>query len=91
MHFQTPVVINEAEGLELIHEMADPRPGCANHLGQIFLTDLGDYSFGFTFLAEMGQQKQNAGQAFLAGVEELIHQVLFVADVPGKQEGHEKR
>jgi hypothetical protein len=89
--FQTPAVFNEAEGPELIHKMIDPRPGCADHLRQIFLTDLGDYLFRFTFLSEMGKQKQNTGQASLTGVEELIHQVLFVPDIPGKQERHEKR
>ena len=89
--FQAPVVINEAEGPELIHKMIDPRPGCANHLRQIFLTDFGDDPFWFTFLSEMGQQKQNTGQASLTGVEELIHQVLFVPDIPGKQVRHEKR
>jgi hypothetical protein len=89
--FQPLVVFNEAEGPELIHKMIDPRPRCANHLRQIFLTDFRDYPFWFTFLAEMGQQEQNAGQASLTGVEKLIHQVLFVPDIPGKQERHEKR
>jgi hypothetical protein len=72
--FQAPVVFNEAEGPELIHKMINPRPGCAHHLRQIFLTDFRDDLLWFTFLTEMRQQEQNAGQASLTGVEKLIHQ-----------------
>jgi len=88
--FQATVVFDEAEGPELIHKMTDPRPGCAHHLRQIFLTDFRDDLLWFTFLTEMRQQEQNAGQASLTGVEKLIHQVLFVPDIPRKQEPHEK-
>jgi hypothetical protein len=34
---QPVVAIDKAKLLELIHEMADPRPGCADHLCQVFL------------------------------------------------------
>ncbi len=50
------VVIDEAKPLELIHEMTDPRPGGADHLGQAFLIDAGNYSFGPAVLAKMSQQ-----------------------------------
>ena len=90
MDCQTTVVLDKAERLELIHKMVDPRPGCADHLRQIFLTDLGDYLFRFAFPSETGQQQEDPGQAFLAGIEELIHQVLFVADVLCEQKLHEK-
>ena len=49
-------VINEAQRPELVHEMADPRPGGADHLGQVFLIDSGMDSFGSAFLAKMRQQ-----------------------------------
>ena len=49
------VVIDEAQLLELIHEKADPRPGCTDHLGQVFLIDAGNYRFNPTFLAKMSQ------------------------------------
>ena len=49
-------VINEAQRPELVHEMADPRPGGAHHLGQVFLIDSGMDSFGSAFLAKMRQQ-----------------------------------
>jgi len=30
------------------------------------------------FLAEMGEQKKDAGQPLFAGIEKLIHQIFFV-------------
>jgi hypothetical protein len=50
-----PVIVNEAQLSEPIHEKTDPRPGGAYHLGEGFLTDLGDYSLGYAFLAEVGK------------------------------------
>lgn len=73
MTSKPPVVINEAEGPELIRKMIDPGPGCAHHSRQIFLTNFGDDLLWFTFLPEMRQQEQNAGQSSLTGVEKLIH------------------
>jgi len=58
MNRQTAVVavIDKAQLPELIHEMIDPRPGGADHLGQVVLTDSENYRFGSAFLAEMSQQ-----------------------------------
>ena len=39
-------VIDETKLSELIHEMTDPRPGCADHLGQVILADAGKHKFG---------------------------------------------
>src|SRR5207245_11176704 len=41
---QPAVVIDKAKLLELIHEMIDPRPGCADHLCLVFLIDSGKHS-----------------------------------------------
>jgi len=43
---QPAVVIDKAKLLELIHEMIDPRPGCADHLCLVFLIDSGKHSSG---------------------------------------------
>ena len=51
-----PVIVNEAQFPEIVHEMANPRAGCAHHLGEGLLTDRGDYSLGHAFLAKMGKQ-----------------------------------
>jgi hypothetical protein len=83
MDRQTTViaVIDKAQLPEFVHEMTDSRPGRANHLCQVFLVDSGKYRFGFTFLAEMSQQQKHSSQTLLAGVEQLINQIGFVADV----------
>ena len=49
-------VIDKALRPELVHEMTDPRPGGADHLGQVFLIDSEMDSFGSAFLAKMRQQ-----------------------------------
>jgi hypothetical protein len=67
------VIVNEAQCAELVHEMADPRAGCAYHLRESLLTDFGDYSLGCAFLAEMGQQQQDSGQSLFAGIEKLVN------------------
>ena len=53
------VIVNEAQLSEPIHEKTDPRPGCADHLCEGLLTDLGDYSLRYAFLAEPSKQEQN--------------------------------
>ena len=50
------VVIDEAMLPELIHEVTDPRPGCADHFCQGCLIDSRKHGFGSTFLAKMSQQ-----------------------------------
>ena len=49
-------VIDKAQRPELVHEMTDPRPGGADHLGQVFLIDSGMDHFSSAFLAKMRQQ-----------------------------------
>ncbi len=84
------VVIDKAKFSELVHEMADTRACCTDHLSEVFLVNAGEYRFCPAFLAEMSEQQKNTGQSLLARVEELIHQVLFVPDVARKQVGEEK-
>ena len=49
-------VIDKAQRPELVQEITDPRPGGADHLGQVFLIDSGMDRFGSVFLAKMRQQ-----------------------------------
>ena len=51
------IIVNEAQRSKPIHEKTDPRPGCADHLGEGLLTDLGDYNLGHTFLTEVSKQE----------------------------------
>ena len=49
-------VIDKTLRSEPVHEITDPRPGGADHLGQVFLIDSGMDRFGSAFLAKMRQQ-----------------------------------
>ena len=84
------IVIDKAELPELVHEMTDPRPGGADHLGQLFLIDLGECRPISTSLAKMRKQQENPGQAFLAEIEESIHEIFFDANHTRKQVGDKK-
>ena len=42
MDFEMPVVINEAQFAELVHEVTHARPSRADHLSEHFLTYLGE-------------------------------------------------
>ena len=79
------VVIDKAQPLELIHEQIDPLPGCTDHLGQAFLIDVGNYRFGSAFLAKMSQHQESPRQKLLTGVEKLVDEVLFVANISFQQ------
>jgi hypothetical protein len=82
------VVANEAHLPEPVHEKADPRPSGAHHLGQSFLTDLGNCNFRLSVFAEVSQQEKHASQSFLAGIKKLVNQIRFVSDVTCQQIGH---
>ena len=73
-------VIDKAQFPEPIHEMIDPRSGCADHLCQAILTDSGEYRFGSAFLAKMSKQQENPSQTLLARVEKLVDEIRFVSD-----------
>jgi len=85
VYLQTAVVMNKAQFSEPVHEEANPRAGRANHLGQSFLTDLGHNGIGNSLLAEMSQQQQNPGESFFTGIEQLVDEVIFVADIARQQ------
>ncbi len=83
LHF--PVVFNEAEIPEFVHEKANPRTGRPDHLRERLLTDFCGYRLRLSFLAEIRQQEKNAGNALFAGIEQLVHKVRFDPDVAGQQ------
>lgn len=67
--FNFPVVTNETELSEFVHEKAHAGTRCSDHLGKYFLADVGDDRFGFAFFAEIGKQEQGPGKSFLAGIK----------------------
>src|SRR5271154_758208 len=82
-------IVEEAQHSEPIQEKTDPRTSRAYHLGESLLTDLGDYSLGYPFLPEVSKQEQKPGQPLFAGIEKLIDQILFVADISCQQVRYE--
>jgi hypothetical protein len=81
------IVIDKAELPELVHEMTDPRPGGADHLGQLCLIDFGKCRSVSISLAKTRKQQEDPGQAFLAEIEESIDEIFFDSDQTGKQIG----
>ena len=65
------VVFDEAQFSELVHEKIDPWACCADHLRQHLLRYFGKHLL-------VG----SARQPFLAGVKELVDQILLDSDVP---------
>src|SRR5579872_1074117 len=83
------VVGNKPELAEAIHKEVDPRAGGTHNLGQSFLAYFGDHGLRRAFLAELCKQQQGPSQTLLAGIKELIHQILLDAKVAGQQVGNE--
>jgi len=61
VHPNPPVVFDESQLPEAIHEEAHPGARCSDHVGQRFLRDLWNEHFGFAWLAELSHQQQDAG------------------------------
>ena len=82
------IIIDKALLPELIHKMTDPRPGGADHLGQVFLIDFGTRSSVSTFRAKTRKQQENPGQALLTEIEESIHEIFLDSNHTRKQVGN---
>lgn len=85
VYLQTAVVLDESQFPEAVHEEADAGAGSPHHFGERFLADLGHQGFRLSLFAVAREQQKHPRQPLLAGVEELIYQVFFVADIAGQQ------
>src|ERR1700757_2026482 len=85
--FRAAGIVNEAQLPESVHEEADTGSSGPNHFGQRLLADLGDNSFGNAILSKVREQQQDARQPFFTGVEQLVDQILFIANIPRQQIG----
>src|SRR6202051_422034 len=83
------IVLNESQFLEFIHEKIDSGARCPNHLRQHLLRYFGNHFVRLVLLAILSEQQKRAGQTFLAGVKELIDQILLDSDVPRNPISHE--
>ena len=86
---EAAVVLNEAQLAEFVHKKIYARARGADHFRKHLLRDFGKYPLEFVFLAIAREEQQRARQSLLAGIEELIDQVLLNSDVPRKHEGDE--
>ena len=76
------VVLDEAQFSEFVHEEIDPRPRCPNHLRQHLLRHFGQHLLRLALRTIARQQQQRPRQPLLAGIEQLIDEGFFDADVP---------
>ena len=90
MDMDATVVVDESELAKAVHEEADARAGGADHLGERLLGDGRDGGDGFAGLAELGHEEECSGEAFLAGVEELVDEIGLGAHAAVKEEVHEE-
>ena len=75
-------VVDESQPLEFLHEEINPRSRRADHRRQRLLGDRRDGPHRLVLLAVARQQQERAGEPLLAGVEQLVDQILFDPDVP---------
>jgi len=67
--FNSAVVSDKTQLLELVHEQIDSRARCADHFGQRLLRYLGEQSLGVLLLAVARKQQKRACEPLLGGVE----------------------
>src|ERR1700735_3852307 len=85
-----PIVIDEAEFAELVHEKADAGSGSADHIRQRFLTDVRTDPLRNAFLSEIRQQQQHARKPPLARIEKLVDQIALDPNITGQEICHEE-
>src|SRR5271169_3992934 len=83
------IVLNEAQFLEFVHEKIDTGARCPDHLRQSLLRYFWKLCLRLVLLAILSEQQKSTGEPFLAGVKELIDQILLDSDVPRKHISHE--
>ena len=86
---QAAVVFDEAEFAEFVHEEIDAGASGADHFGEHFLGNFGQDALELVFFAVAREEQEGAGETLFAGVEELIDEILFDADISGEHEGDE--
>jgi hypothetical protein len=83
------VIFDEPELSELVHEEIDARPRRPNHVCEQFLRELGEDRLRFVGHTVPCEQQKRASKPFLAGIEQLIDEIFFNADVAGQHERDE--
>src|SRR5579863_1592126 len=84
VYLNLAIILDEAQLPEFVHEKIDAGPRCANHLRKHLLGYFGKHALRLARRAIAREQQKGARKAFLAGVEELVDQVLLDAYVSRK-------
>src|SRR5271166_1506023 len=90
VNFQPAVVVNKSQFPEAIHKKTHSRAGCADHFRQALLADLRNHGLWYTVFTKMSEHKKHSGQSLFTRIEELVDQILFVADIAREQIRDEK-
>src|ERR1700686_3044919 len=89
VNLQVPVVVDEAQLAEFIHEEAHARSCRADHFCEHFLADLGNNRLRLTLLAKVRQDKKHPSQTLFARIEQLINQIRLNPDIARQKVRHE--
>jgi hypothetical protein len=85
-HRQLAVVVDQSHLPELVHEMRDTGTRRSHHFGEGLVAEHGrPGGRRGTVLPQPGELQQNARQALLAVIEELVAKVFFEVDVARKE------
>ncbi len=71
------LIFDVTELTEPVHEDADAGPLSSDHLGKSLLGDWRNESLRFPRFAVFGHQQEYSSQASLAGVEQLVDQIVL--------------
>ena len=74
---QLPIVSDETQTPELVHKATDARMGVPIISARGSWLTFAMIGSGRPSLPKFGQQKRGMGQAFLTGIEELVHKVFL--------------
>jgi len=77
VHPHAAVVIDEAHLAKPVHKEAYSRPGGANHLGQGSLAHLQVGGIWIGLRSQAREQQKSSRQPLLAGIEELVEEVVL--------------
>ena len=75
------VVFDETQFPEFVHKKIDPWACCADHLRQQLLRYFKKHLLRLARRAIAREQQQSAGQTLLAGIKELVDQILLDSEV----------
>ena len=89
MDFKITVVIYVAQLPKLVHEVAHAGARRADYVRERLLADLRDYRLMLSILAEVRQQEQSSRKSLLAGIKQLVDQVLFYPQSARQKMRHE--